>query len=92
MSANDTANKLLEVKNLQTWLQTGNETIKAVDDVSFSLNKGETFCLVGESGSGKSILALSIIQLLPVKISHHPGGKIFFDWRKQASFRQQSHL
>jgi len=86
MSANDTAKKLLEVKNLQTWLQTGNETIKAVDDVSFSLNKGETFCLVGESGSGKSILALSIIQLLPVKISHHPGGKIFFDWRKQASF------
>ena len=86
MSDNATAETLLEVENLQTWLQTGNETIKAVDDVSFKLKKGETFCLVGESGSGKSILALSIIQLLPAKISSHPGGEIRFDWRKQASF------
>ena len=86
MSENATAETLLEVKNLQTWLQTGNETIKAVDGVCFKLKKGETFCLVGESGSGKSILALSIIQLLPVKISSHPGGEIRFDWRKQASF------
>jgi peptide/nickel transport system ATP-binding protein len=86
MSDNATAETLLEVKNLQTWLQTGNETIKAVDGVSFKLKKGETFCLVGESGSGKSILALSIIQLLPAKISSHPGGEIRFDWRKQAGF------
>ena len=90
MSENATAETLLEVKNLQTWLQTGNETIKAVDGVSFNLKKGETFCLVGESGSGKSILALSIIQLLPVKISSHPGGEIQFDWRKQTSFHSKA--
>ena len=90
MSENATAETLLEVKNLQTWLQTGNETIKAVEGVSFKLKKGETFCLVGESGSGKSILALSIIQLLPVKISSHPGGEIRFDWRMQASFESKA--
>ncbi|MEE9304191.1 MAG: ABC transporter ATP-binding protein, partial [Thiotrichaceae bacterium] len=73
---------LLQVENLQTWLQSAGETIKAVEGVSFSIEKGKTFCLVGESGSGKSITALSIIQLLPEGISSHPSGKIHFDWRK----------
>ena len=77
---------LVHVKNLKTYLQTSNETIKAVDGVSFSIEKGETFCLVGESGSGKSILALSIIQLLPARISSHPDGEILFNWRKQSDF------
>ena len=78
---------LLNIKNLYTHLKTGNKVIKAVDGVSFSLNKGETFCLVGESGSGKSICALSVIQLLPAGISSHPDGEILFDWRndKQSS-------
>jgi peptide/nickel transport system ATP-binding protein len=91
MSEKTTAKTLLEVKNLHTWLETANETIKAVDGVSFSLQKGETFCLVGESGSGKSILALSIIQLLPARISHHPNGQILFNWRKQSSFGQSDN-
>ena len=60
---------LLSVKNLSTTLESGKETIKAVDGVSFSLDRGQTFCLVGESGSGKSITALSIIDLLPSGIS-----------------------
>jgi len=60
---------LLSVKNLRTTLESGKETIKAVDGVSFSLDRGQTFCLVGESGSGKSITALSIIDLLPSGIS-----------------------
>jgi len=81
---------LVQVKSLKTWLETGNETIKAVDGVSFNIEKGETFCLVGESGSGKSILALSIIQLLPARISSHPEGDIFFDWRKQNIFGQEN--
>ena len=85
-----TANPLLEVKNLHTHLNTGNEIIKAVDGVSFNIEKGETFCLVGESGSGKSIMALSIIQLLPQKISSHPDGTIHFNWRKQRELGQAS--
>ncbi|TVQ72322.1 MAG: ABC transporter ATP-binding protein [Chromatiaceae bacterium] len=69
---------LLEVKDLQTHLQAGGETVRAVDGVSFGIEPGETFCLVGESGSGKSVTALSVIQLLPQDISRHPGGQILF--------------
>jgi peptide/nickel transport system ATP-binding protein len=80
---------LLKLKNLHTYLQTGKETIKAVDGISFSLNQSETFCLVGESGSGKSICALSIMQLLPAGISAHPKGEIIFNWRKESNFYQE---
>jgi peptide/nickel transport system ATP-binding protein len=73
---------LLQVENLKTYLQAGGETIKAVDGVSFTIERGETFCLVGESGSGKSVTALSVIQLLPQGISSHPQGRILFDWRQ----------
>lgn len=74
--------ELLSVKGLKTHLGSGENLVKAVDDVSFTINKGETFCLVGESGSGKSICALSIIQLLPETISHHPAGEIYFQYRQ----------
>ncbi|MEB4593082.1 dipeptide ABC transporter ATP-binding protein [Candidatus Thiothrix sp. Deng01] len=70
---------LLEIKNLRTWLNSGGRTVKAVEDVSFSIGKGETFCLVGESGSGKSITALSVIRLLPEGIASHPSGEILFN-------------
>jgi len=70
---------LLEVRNLHTYLQSGGEVVKAVDDVSFSIPKGETFCLVGESGSGKSITALSVISLLPYGIATHPAGQVLFN-------------
>lgn len=73
---------LLEVKNLHTYLNSGGNLVKAVDGVSFSIEKGETFCLVGESGSGKSICSLSVMQLLPVGISSHPSGSILFKWYK----------
>jgi peptide/nickel transport system ATP-binding protein len=74
---------LLSIKNLQTHLNVGKtEVIKAVNDVSLDIKKGETYCLVGESGSGKSICALSIIQLLPAGISSNPAGTINFNWRK----------
>jgi len=80
---------LLNIKNLHTHLQTGKTTVKAVDGISFRLNKGETFCLVGESGSGKSICALSIMQLLPVGIASHPKGEIIFNWRNSSNFYQE---
>ena len=62
---------LLEIKNLITEFQTKDETVKAVNDISFTLNKGETIGIVGESGSGKSVTALSVMQLIP-----DPPGKI----------------
>jgi len=70
---------LMKASNLKTYLETGDTIVKAVDDISFEINRGETYCLVGESGSGKSITALSIMQLLPKGIASHPGGEIVFN-------------
>ncbi|VAW92391.1 ABC transporter, ATP-binding protein (cluster 5, nickel/peptides/opines) / ABC transporter, ATP-binding protein (cluster 5, nickel/peptides/opines) [hydrothermal vent metagenome] len=67
---------LLKVDQLHTHLATGKKVVRAVEGVSFEINKGETFCLVGESGSGKSITALSIMKLLPGSIASHPSGSI----------------
>ncbi len=68
---------LLKVEHLKTYLRSAGKTVEAVDDVTFHIGEGETFCLVGESGSGKSITALSIMQLLPAGISSHPAGSIY---------------
>lgn len=54
----------------------GTKTV--VNQISFTLNKGETVALVGESGSGKSVTALSILQLLPYPLASHPSGSISF--------------
>jgi peptide/nickel transport system ATP-binding protein len=62
---------LLEVKNLVTQFKTEEEFVKAVNDISFTLHKGETIGIVGESGSGKSVTSLSVMQLIP-----NPPGKI----------------
>ncbi len=70
---------LLEVRNLRTYLNSGGREVKAVDDISFSIPKAQTFCLVGESGSGKSVSALSVIRLLPQGVASHPGGEILLN-------------
>jgi oligopeptide transport system ATP-binding protein len=57
---------LVEIKNLKTYFETPAQTVKAVDDVSFQINKGEILGLVGESGSGKSTIGRSILRLLPI--------------------------
>ncbi len=62
---------LLEVRNLSTEFRTEDETVKAVNDISFTLHKGETVGIVGESGSGKSVTSLSVMRLIP-----NPPGKI----------------
>ena len=55
---------LLEVKNLHTYFKTKKGIVKAVNDVTYSLEAGKTLGIVGESGSGKSVSAMSIIKLL----------------------------
>ena len=71
---------LLEIKDLRTYFQTRAGLVRAVDGVSFYLERGELLGLVGESGCGKSITALSVMRLVapPGKIT---GGEIFFDGR-----------
>jgi oligopeptide/dipeptide ABC transporter ATP-binding protein len=70
--------KLLEVKNLRTYFYTDDGIAKAVDDVSYDLDKGETLGLVGESGCGKSVSALSIMRLIPNPPGKIVGGEIIF--------------
>ena len=70
--------KLLEFKNLVTEFHTEGSSVKAVNDVSFTLNKGETIGIVGESGSGKSVTSLSAMQLIPSPPGIISGGEIVF--------------
>jgi peptide/nickel transport system ATP-binding protein len=72
---------LLQVENLRTYFDTPRGTVKAVDGVSFTINKGETLAVVGESGCGKSMAALSILQLVPEPAGYVQGGRIFFKGR-----------
>jgi len=69
---------LLEVTNLKTHFHTRDGVVKAVDDVSFSLDEGKTLAIVGESGSGKSVTALSLMRLIPDPPGKIAGGRIMF--------------
>jgi oligopeptide transport system ATP-binding protein len=70
---------LLEVKNLRTYFHTEDGIVKAVDDVSFGLKRGETLGIVGESGSGKSVTNLSIIRLVPDPPGKIVSGEVIFN-------------
>ena len=72
------SNTLLEFKNLVTEFHTEGTTVKAVNDISFTLNKGETVGIVGESGSGKSVTSLSAMRLIPSPPGVISGGSIIF--------------
>jgi peptide/nickel transport system ATP-binding protein len=67
---------ILDVKNLQTVFFTNSGLFKAVDDVSFSVRRGETLAIVGESGCGKSVTALSIMRLVPDPPGRIVGGSV----------------
>lgn len=81
--------KLLEVKNLKTYFYTDDGIAKAVDDVSFDLDRGETLGLVGESGCGKSVSALSIMRLIPDPPGKIVGGEIFFKGKDLAKLSEK---
>lgn len=70
---------LLEVRNLETQFKTQDGVVKAVNNVSFHVDRGETLGIVGESGSGKSVTALSVMRLIPNPPGKIVGGRIIFD-------------
>src|SRR6476646_9744998 len=72
------AEPLLRVENLRTYFHSTRGTVRAVDGVSFSLDKGRTLAIVGESGCGKSMTALSILQLVPEPAGYIESGRILF--------------
>ncbi len=71
---------LLEVKNLRTFFKTKKGIVKAVNDVSYSLEPGRTIGIVGESGSGKSVTAMSILRLLDGN-GYIESGEVLFEGR-----------
>jgi oligopeptide/dipeptide ABC transporter ATP-binding protein len=72
---------LLSVENLQTHFVTRSGVVRAVDDVSWDVEEGETVALVGESGCGKSVSALSIMRLVAGPAGRVVGGRVHFKGR-----------
>ncbi|SFI50797.1 ABC transporter ATP-binding protein [Bradyrhizobium sp. cf659] len=72
----DKSDLVLEVKNLKTVFFTNSGLFKAVDDVSFTVKRGETLAIVGESGCGKSVTALSLMRLVPDPPGRIVGGAV----------------
>ncbi|WP_412990410.1 ABC transporter ATP-binding protein [Pediococcus siamensis] len=84
----DTRKKILEVKHLRQYFNVGKkDEVRAVDDVSFDIYKGETFGLVGESGSGKTTTGQAIIRLLDPT-----DGQVIFNGRDVASLKSKSDM
>jgi peptide/nickel transport system ATP-binding protein len=75
-------NSLLQIKNLSVDFIGENETVQAVRNISFDVNKNEVVALVGESGSGKSVTSLSILQLLSAPPARYSSGEILFKEEK----------
>ena len=72
---------LLEVRDLQTHFFTRDGVVRAVDGVSFTVDRGRTLGIVGESGCGKSVTALSIMGLVPIPPARIVGGEVLFEGR-----------
>jgi oligopeptide/dipeptide ABC transporter ATP-binding protein len=84
--------RLLEVKNLETFFFVRRGIAKAVNGVSFTLNRGEVLGLVGESGCGKSVTALSILGLVPSPPGKSVGGEILFNSRDESGSENEVDL
>ena len=72
---------LLEIKHLKLDFLSGEASLRAVDDISLSIDAGETVCIVGESGCGKTVTALSIARLVPTPPAKYAGGEILLNGR-----------
>lgn len=79
---------LFEVRDLKTWFRAGKTDIKAVDGVTFSLDRNETLAIVGESGSGKSVTVLSVMRLIKPP-GRTVGGEILFDGQNLLEFSEK---
>src|SRR5579863_2070163 len=69
---------LLEVKNLTVDFKTEDDTVRAVDGISYTVNKGESLGIVGESGSGKTVSSLALMRLIP-RSGNIANGELFFN-------------
>ncbi|MCD8332113.1 MAG: ABC transporter ATP-binding protein, partial [Oscillospiraceae bacterium] len=76
---------LLELKDLSICYETSEETVQAVNNVSFSIEPGETLGLVGETGAGKSTTAYGILRILPESTGRYRGGQILFEGKDLVS-------
>jgi peptide/nickel transport system ATP-binding protein len=79
MSAMAADDLVLDVRNLKTVFFTNSGLFKAVDDVSFTVRRGETLAIVGESGCGKSVTALSVMRLVPDPPGRIVGGSVILE-------------
>jgi peptide/nickel transport system ATP-binding protein/oligopeptide transport system ATP-binding protein len=82
-------NPLIEVNNLEVQFEVRGVTLRAVDDVSFTIASGETLGLVGESGCGKSVTASAIMRLIPQPPGRIAGGQILFDGTDLLTFSEK---
>jgi len=81
---------LLEVRSLSTQFSTSGGIVRAVDDVSWDVNEGETVALVGESGCGKSVSALSIMRLVQEPAGRVVGGQVLFKGRDLLTLSEEA--
>ena len=88
------AEKILEVKDLRTYFYVPEGELRAVDGLSYNVNKGECVAIVGESACGKSVSALSLMRLIPYPPGLIVGGEIIFDGQDilKASEEDMRHI
>jgi ABC-type dipeptide/oligopeptide/nickel transport system ATPase component len=72
---------ILSVQDLKVYFYSDERVARAVDGVTYEVEKGETVCLVGESGCGKTVSALTIMRILPMPPGRIMGGRILFNVR-----------
>jgi peptide/nickel transport system ATP-binding protein len=88
MSGNSAA--ILEVRDLHTQFDTLDGVVRAVDGVSFALDRGETLGIVGESGCGKSVTAMSILRLIPPETGRIASGSIRFEGEELTTLSEEA--